>query len=62
MDRYLNFIYSNTIYKMHAIFYRIDNFPPNKTYRMPKKYMTRCSTSLSEKSYQKYNTYHHTPV
>ena len=35
--------------QMHAIFYRIGNFPPNKTYRMPKMYMTRCSTSLSGK-------------
>ena len=25
---------------MHAIFYRIDNLPPNNTYRMLKKYMT----------------------
>ena len=34
---------------MHDIFYRIDNFSPNKTYRMLKKYMKRCSTSLSGK-------------
>ena len=34
---------------MHAVFYRIDNFPPNKTHRMPKKYITRYSTSLSRK-------------
>ena len=28
MEKYLSFIYSNTVYKMHAIFYRLDNFPP----------------------------------
>ena len=43
---------------MHATFYRIDNFPPNKTYKMPKKYMTRYSTSLSRKCKSKVQ---HTP-
>ena len=58
MEKYLSFIYSNTLYKMHAIFYGLDNFPPKWDIQNARKYMTRCSTSYHRSTNQKYNTYH----
>ena len=43
-------LYIQIQYTQCMLFFNsIDDFPPNETYRMLKKFMTRCSTSLSGK-------------